>query len=114
MDEKIKETIVNYLIATPKALGILLFSFFSGHLWVYFVIYQKNNGKGKKYLKSKWSKLAIGLLYFIIILFPNYLIRNGFGDFTMEHIYEITVETILYALFLQSMVFIFIFKLLKR
>ena len=113
MDEKINNTIVDYLIATPKALGILLFSFFSGHLWIYFVIYKRNNGKGKKYLKSKWSKLAIGLLYFIIILLPNYLIRNGFSDFTMEHIYEISIETILYALFFQSLIFIFIFKILK-
>lgn len=114
MEDELKKGILENIFTRPESYAIFGYSFVTGQIWVYFLIYHRDESKGKKYLKKFYSKVAIGLLWYSFVLVPNYLIRHGFNDFNPEDVFALTTETILYGFFLQTIIFIFIFKVIKR
>jgi hypothetical protein len=77
VDGSIEQQLIDYLRQTPKAVAVLIFSFFSGQLWVFIIIaYLKKTTKGNKLLNSIHGKTALGLFWFTLVLIPIYYIRE--------------------------------------
>ena len=109
--EELQEKIISWLIATPKALGLLICSFLSGQLWFFIIItYLKENKKGNKYLKKFWAKLVLGVIWFAIIDLPIHFIRQGI-EITESNIFANVFYTILYGFVIQGIISILIISL---
>lgn len=104
-DKKIKEFIVNFLLSSPKAIAVLFFSFFSGQVWAYLIItYFKSKTKGNTILNNKYTKIGVGLLWFVLISLPYNLCTSGLKiDFKI--IIENSLVCILISTMLQAIIF---------
>lgn len=112
--DEAKEKIFEYVLNTPKALVTLVFSWLSGHLWVYIVLtYFKDGTKGKKFLDGHIGKTAIGLLWFSLIMIPTYYFSHSSLNIEYEKLLSSVFSTLLYGLALQAIIFILL-TLFKR
>jgi len=110
-NKELQEKVISWLIATPKALGLLVCSFLSGQLWFFIITtYLKENKKGNKYLKKFWAKLVLGVIWFAIINLPIHLIRQGI-EITETNIFANILYTILYGFVIQGVISILIISL---
>ena len=113
-NEEIWKKVIDWLLTTPKALALLVFSFFSGHLWIFIITtYFKTSKKGNKYLKSIYGKIAVGVIWFTIIDLPIHLFRNG-NIIDINNIFDNILYAIMYGLILQGIVFGLIVTLKKE
>lgn len=115
--EELKAKILEYLIATPKILALAIFSFLSGHLWifVYFTYYKNITGKkGKGKINNKFGKLILGLLWYTLVLIPLYAYEYGqLIRFNYDGILELVISTIVIGLFLQALLLLIIIRIKK-
>ena len=106
MQETVQAQVIEYLKQTPKAVGVLVCSFFSGQLWVFIIFaYLKKGSKGNKIIKSITGKTGIGLCWFSLVLIPVYYINNGDFFFMYEKIIELVIPTIIFGFFAQILIF---------
>jgi hypothetical protein len=114
ISSEIEKKIIEFLVATPKALALIILSFFSGQLWFFVLItYFKSNAKGNKYLNNYYSKLAIGIIWFIIVNLPIHFIRIGF-EIDDNNIFLNFFYTIIYGFVLQGIIFTLIVAIKKE
>lgn len=104
-DKKIKEFIINFLLSSPKAIAVLFFSFFCGQVWAYLIItYFKSRTKGNAILNNKYTKIGVGLLWFILISLPyNLIVVRQNVDF--NSIIENSLICILISATIQAIIF---------
>jgi ABC-type multidrug transport system permease subunit len=107
-DKRIKDFIVNFLISTPKALLILVFSFLSGQVWTYLIIvYFKGKTKGNTILTQYYTKISIGVLWFSVIAIPLTYLKNGFS-LTLNLIINDSLTSILISMLIQAIIFAYL------
>ena len=86
---------------TPKAVALLVMSYFSGHLWVFIVTaFLRSKTRGNKLLQSMTGKTAVGLLWFTAVMAPVYLLKHGEYHFAYSRILDVTIPTLVVGLFL--------------
>lgn len=112
--EEIKKKIVEFLLQTPKALAVAVFSYLSGQVWLYVIFtYLRPNMKGKSILDNLGGKIGLGLLWHVVVLIPLYLAKHGWRDFDERLILALVVPLIVFALFGQMVIFVLL-TLLKK
>jgi hypothetical protein len=62
----IQQDIIDYLRQTPKAVAVLVFSFFCGQLWLFIIFNYRKKGTmvGDKFLKTKMGTTALVVSHF--------------------------------------------------
>ncbi|KTC22065.1 hypothetical protein AO390_04005 [Pseudomonas marginalis ICMP 11289] len=106
VQSKIEEKILEYLLATPKALAILAASFVSGHLWIFVIKAYRKRTKASHFVESKTGRTAVGLLWMAAVLFVIYVSRFRDLSFDYEKILIICIPTIIVSLFVQLVIFV--------
>lgn len=107
--EKISEKVIEYLIATPKALLFVVCSYFSGQLWLFIIsTYFKKGKKGNKHLEGIIGRTALGIAWFALFLAPIHWLKFQTFQVEPENIFSILLGTILLAGFAQTIAFILI------
>jgi hypothetical protein len=97
---------LEYLKQTPKALAVLIMSYFSGQLWVFIIAaFLRSKTRGNKLLQSTAGKTAVGLLWFSGILAPVYWLKFGNLGFEYAGILEVAIPTLVSGMFAQLVVF---------
>lgn len=110
MDKEIYKKLLEYLLTTPKALAVLIASFFSGHLWSYILAaYVRKSTKGSPIMNSKTGRTSIGFVWFVGILVPIYVAVYRDLSFEYEKILHIVLPTIVLGLFVQFLIVILFF-----
>ncbi len=105
---EVEQQLLDYLRDTPKAAGVLIMSFFSGHLWVFIVTaYLRSKTRGNKLLESLLGRTAVGILWFTAVLVPVYWLKFREVNFDYERILEVVIPTIVAGMLLQLVVFAF-------
>jgi hypothetical protein len=105
----IRKKILDFFLATPKALFFVLCSFFSGQLWMYIVFsYFKTGTKGNTYLNNKYGKTALGACWFVLFIIPIYLFKFRTWQVEADKILSIIFETVLLGAFFQLVLFMII------
>ena len=83
-------------------------SFFSGQVWSYIIItYFKTKTKGNNILSHKYTKIAVGILWFTLIALPFNLIKHGV-NFNFNAIMENSLPCILLAIAIQAIIFAYL------
>jgi asparagine N-glycosylation enzyme membrane subunit Stt3 len=109
VNDEIEKTLIAYLVKTPKALALAVFSYLSGQLWLYLIFaHFRTTGKGKSLLDNFAGKMGLGVLWHGVVLVPLYLIQNGATAFDHEKIFALTVPVIVFALVAQTLVLIIV------
>jgi hypothetical protein len=109
LPEDLKKRVVDFFLATPKALFFAVCSFFSGQLWVYIVFsYFKKSTKGNTYLNNKYGKTALGACWFVLFMIPIYLFKYKSWQVDADKILGVILEAVLIGAFFQLVFFIVI------
>ena len=70
--EAFAAALLRFLTSSPYILCTVALSYISGHLWAY-IILSYFSKQERKILYSLFGKLALGLMWFAIILMPTYV-----------------------------------------
>ena len=109
-DEAVQQ-IVGYIVATPKVLGGLFCSYFSGQLWAFLTVaYFKKNTRGNKMLDSLPAKVALGSCWFCLISLPIYWAKYDSMDLVYDNFLNILPAAIIVAFALQLFVYLAVAK----
>jgi flagellar biosynthesis protein FliQ len=101
------EQFFDYLAQTPKALAVLVVSYFSGHLWVFMITaFFRSRTRGDNLLRSVTGRTAVGLVWFTSILGPFYFLKFGALTFEYANVLDLAVPTLVIGLFVQLLVFV--------
>ena len=104
----IEQQALGYFKETPKAVVVVVMSFFSGHLWVFIVTaFLRSKTRGNRLLESRLGRTAVGMFWFTGVLVPLYLLKFGAYDFEYQRILDIVIPTLVTGMFLQLIVFAF-------
>lgn len=104
--DKIIDTIVDFVVGSPKVLATIVLSWVSGHTWSYIVFtYFRDKENSKDFFDGWLGKAALGLLWFSIILAPVYYLTHGSLQIEYEKILDVVFSTILYSYFFQALIF---------
>lgn len=102
----VQQQFTDYLRQTPKAVAVLVCSFFSGQLWAFLVFaYIKKGAKGNKLLQSLPGKTSLGLCWFTLVLVPIYYLNHGTLIFSYDQILSVIVPTLVAGFFVQVIAF---------
>ena len=102
----VQEQLVAYLKQTPKAVAVLVVSYFSGHLWVFIVTaFLRSKRGGNKLLQSITGKTAVGLLWFTAVLALVYWWKFGEFNFAYPRMLDIAIPTLVAGLVVQLIAF---------
>lgn len=106
IESTIGQKVIEFLEKTPIAVAVPFFAFLSGQLWVFIIIaYVKSSQKGNKALQTIASKTGLGVCWFTFIMVPIYVLKHGGVNFEYPMIIDLTIPTIVGALFFQVIVF---------
>ena len=109
-DEAVQH-IVGYIVTTPKVLGGLFCSYFSGQLWAFLTVaYFKKNARGNKMLDSVPAKVALGSCWFCLIGLPIYWMKYDSVDLNYESFLDILPAVIIVSFALQLFVYLAVAK----
>ncbi len=112
--DEIVQSVVNFIIGSPKVLATLVLSWVSGHTWSYIVFTYFRDKKNSTGFFDGWmGKVALGLLWFSLVLLPIYAIVHGSFSIEYDKVLDVVFSTILYSYVLQAVIFIAI-TLFKR
>jgi hypothetical protein len=115
VDPKIVESIVAFLIATPRVLFSLIASFFSGHLWMFIVLtYAKRSRRGNTRIDNPYGRIAIGVGWFVLVMLVVYWVRYGCLDLQDERIMEVLIPTLAFGISLEMVAFVLVTSLAKE
>lgn len=103
LSDHIIEKIFNYLGKRPLAGFAVVMSFFTGHMWLYALSIIE---RPKKQLKSVIGRIAVGLLWFTVVMAPFYVITYGEYTFKEEKVLQIAVPSVILAMILQAIVIV--------
>lgn len=103
--EAVGEIVLDYLRQTPKAVGVLLASFFSGHLWVFMVLAIRTKTRGNTFLQPPIGRTALGLCWFTMIHLPLYFAKFRELDFKYNKMMQLAIPTVLFGLAIQVVLF---------
>jgi hypothetical protein len=105
-EQQIVEQVSEYLKQTPIAVGVIVMSFFSGHLWVFIITgFLRSKTRGNKLLESRSGRTAIGVLWFTGVSAPLYVYRYHNYNFEYRNILEIAIPTLVTGLLVQLIIF---------
>ncbi|MUJ26323.1 hypothetical protein GNP82_18500 [Aliivibrio fischeri] len=105
--DEIIQTIVDFLVGSPKVLAALILSWVSGHTWSYIVFtYFREKNKSVGFFDSWMGKTALGLLWFSLIMLPIYFLVHDSYTIEYDKVLEILFSTILYSYVVQAIIFI--------
>jgi hypothetical protein len=107
--DELIDAVVSFLVKSPVALPTIILAWVSGHTWSYVVFtYFRNKDKSTGFFDGWIGKVALGLLWFALVLIPINIIVNGSMQVDYESILKIVYTTIFYAMALQAVIFILI------
>ena len=113
-NKEIGKKVLEWLLATPKALAILICSFLSGQMWFFIIVtYLKTTNKGNTYINNKVAKTVMGLLWFSMINLPIHLLRHG-AEISYDNIFSSYLYTLLYGFVLQAIIVILVVSFKKE
>ena len=102
----VEQQLLDYLKETPKAVAVLVMSYFSGHLWVFIITaFLRSKTRGNKQLQSVTGKTTVGLLWFTAVMLLVYLLKHGEYNFGYSRILDVTIPTLVTGLLLQLIAF---------
>jgi len=108
------QLVLDYLKDTPKALGVLVFSLVSGHLWTFILFaYFKANKKGNTILLSLVGRTSLGLCWFAVVMVVVYYFSFNTLNLSYQNILTITIPTLTFGLVLQAFTLLLIFIIKK-
>ncbi|MCA7927871.1 hypothetical protein LGM45_02405 [Burkholderia cepacia] len=104
---QIEQKVLNYVLATPAALAVLVASFLSGHLWLFIIKnVRKPKTAGNQIFESKTGRVAIGLLWLTGVLLFVYIIRFKELMFDYQRILDVCIPTIIFGVFFQLLILV--------
>ncbi|OEE34435.1 hypothetical protein A1QO_07915 [Vibrio genomosp. F10 str. ZF-129] len=112
--DEIIQTVITFLVGSPKVLATLVLSWISGHMWSYIVFtYFREKNKSEGFFDGWLGKTALGLFWFSLIMLPIYYLVHASFTIEYENILSVLITTILYSYVVQAIIFIAI-TLFKR
>lgn len=112
--DEIVQTVITFILGSPKVLATLVLSWVSGHTWSYIVFtYFRDKAKSEGFFDGWMGKTALGLLWFSLIMLPIYYLVHDSLTIKYDNVLSVIFSTILYSYVVQAIVFIAI-TLFKR
>ncbi|EGR1045481.1 hypothetical protein EFU54_17695 [Vibrio cholerae] len=112
--DEIVQTVITFLVGSPKVLATLILSWVSGHTWSYIVFtYFRDKTKSEGFFDSWMGKMALGLLWFSLIMLPIYYLFHNSLSIEYDKVLLVIFSTVLYSYVVQAIIFIAI-TLFKR
>lgn len=109
--DEVLQQVIGYIVATPKALGGLFCSYFSGQLWAFLTVaYLKKNTRGNKMLDNLSAKIGLGSAWFCLISLPIYWLKNDNLNLEFESFLNILPPAIVVSFALQLFIYLAIAK----
>ena len=106
---EIIDVLIKFLLKTPKILALSIFSYLSGHLWMFIILtYFKKGTKGNKILNNMVGRLSLGFCWYALVLIPVYWLFVGDCFLEYENILRVITPTIVFGLAFQLVSFIII------
>ncbi|WP_160292685.1 hypothetical protein [Burkholderia gladioli] len=97
---------LDYVLATPAAIAVLVASFLSGHLWLFIIKnLRKKRTTGHQLVESVTGRVALGLLWLTAVLFFVYIFRFKDCSFEYGKILLVFIPTIIFGVFFQLLIF---------
>ncbi len=112
--DELIDAVVGFFVSSPKVLATIILSWVSGHTWSYIVFtYFRDKSTSVGFFDTWMGKVALGLLWFSLILMPiNYFVNDTLA-IEYENVLKVLFSTVLYSFVLQAIAFITI-TLFKR
>ncbi len=107
MENGIQAKLLEYLIATPKAMAVLVASFISGNLWAFIITaFIRSKRKGNSALLTVAGRTSLGFGWFMVVFVPFYIIKYHEIAFEYSKILQISIPTVIIGIFIQLVLFV--------